>query len=91
MFSYIAGTYEKLSEPGPAREYYLKKLDLISAEYGRCDANAAGLTEKAVVLNRIGKLSYQLGLLDDALDYMRKSLSYTLTLNLNIWHECQPL
>ena len=40
------------------------------------------LTEKAVVLNRIGKLSYQLGLLDEALDYMRKSLSYTLTLNL---------
>ena len=30
MFSYIAGTYEKLSEPKPAREYYLRKLDLIS-------------------------------------------------------------
>ena len=81
MFSYIAGTYEKLSEPGPAREYYLKKLDLISANTAG-DTNAAGLTEKAVVLNRIGKLSYQLGLLDEALDYMRKSLSYTLTLNL---------
>jgi len=81
MFSYIAGTYEKLSEPRPAREYYLKKLDLISASPSS-ETDVARLTEKAIVLNRIGKLSYELGLHDEALDYMRQSLSYTRTLDL---------
>ena len=80
MFSYIAGTYEKLSEPKPAREYYLKKLDLISSPSSETDV--ARLTEKAIVLNRIGKLSYELGSDDEALDYMRQSLSYTRTLDL---------
>ncbi|MDX1411250.1 MAG: hypothetical protein R3351_03765, partial [Nitrospirales bacterium] len=81
MFSYIAGTYEKLSEPKPAREYYLRKLDLISASPSS-ETDVANLTERAIVLNRIGKLSYELGLRDEALDYMRQSLRYTRTLDL---------
>jgi tetratricopeptide (TPR) repeat protein len=81
MFSYIAGTYEKLSEPKPAREYYLKKLGLISASPSS-ETDVARLTEKAIVLNRIGKLSYELGSHDEALDYMRQSLRYTRTLDL---------
>ena len=81
MFSYIAGTYEKLSEPKPAREYYLKKLELISASPSS-ETDVARLTEKAIVLNRIGKLSYELGRPDEALEYMRQSLSYTRTLDL---------
>ena len=48
MFSYIADTYEKLSEPEPAREYYLKKLELIS-ESPSANTDVARLTEKAVV------------------------------------------
>ena len=81
MFSYIAGTYEKLSEPKPAREYYLKKLELISASPS-AETDVARLTEKAIVLNHIGKLSYEMGLNDEALDYMRQSLGYTRTLDL---------
>ena len=30
MFSYIANTYERLAEPGPAREYFEKKLALLN-------------------------------------------------------------
>nr|NKB82255.1 CHAT domain-containing protein [Nitrospirales bacterium] len=82
MFSYIAGTYEKLKEPAPAREYYLKKLALIAASPD-ADTNVARLTEKAVVLNRIGLLSHQLELPVEAIDYMRQSLGYTQTLDLN--------
>ena len=81
MFSYIAGTYQKLSEPKPAREYYLKKLDLLSASPSS-ETDVARLTEKAIVLNHIGKLSYELGFHDEALDYMRQSLRYTHTLDL---------
>jgi CHAT domain-containing protein/tetratricopeptide (TPR) repeat protein len=77
MFSYIAGTYERLDEPGPAREFYLKKLNLLSA-----DGNVGQLTEKAVVLNRVGLLSHQLGEDAQAMDYMRQSLGYTTTLGL---------
>ncbi len=80
MFSYIAGTYEKLSEPGPAREYYLKKLTLISENSAQ--DNVSHLTEKAVVLNRIGILSYKLGLSTEALLYLRQSLNHTQTLHL---------
>lgn len=80
MFSYIAGTYERLAEPGPARDFYLKKLELISGA-GSAD-NPGLLTEKAVVLNRIGLLSHQLGENVQALDYIRQSLGYTKTLGL---------
>ncbi len=81
MFSYIAGTYERLAEPGPARDYYLKKLELIS-ETGLTAGNVGLLTEKAVVLNRVGLLSHQLGEDAQALDYIRQSLGYTKTLRL---------
>ena len=80
MFSYIAGTYEKLSEPGPAREYYLKKLDLISKSSSQNDVSQ--ITEKAIVLNRIGLLSSQLGLPTEALHYTRQSLNHTQALDL---------
>ncbi len=81
MFSYIAGTYEKLSEPASAREYYLKKLHLLTAS-ATAETDVARLTEKAIVLNRIGLLSAKLGLEEDALHYMRQSLGYTQTLGL---------
>lgn len=81
MFSYIAGTYEKLAEPASSREYYLKKLDLLPMDNAD-DTNAARLAEKAVVLNRLGLLSHQLGRDDEALDYFRQSLGYTQTLKL---------
>jgi len=81
MFSYIAGTYERLTEPGPARDFYLKKVDLIS-EADTGDGNVGLLTEKAVVLNRVGLLSHQLGEDTKALDYIRQSLGYTQTLDL---------
>ena len=81
MFSYIAGTYEKLSEPASARQYYLKKLAMLSGNSSD-DTDIARLTEKAVVLNRIGVLSHQLGLGDESLHYLRQSLGYTQTLHL---------
>ena len=56
MFSFIASTYEHLDEPESAREYYLKKLELLGdAEHEAADV--ARQTEAAVVLNRIGVLS----------------------------------
>jgi tetratricopeptide (TPR) repeat protein len=79
MFSYIAGTYEKLSQPAPAREFYLKKLNLISGTTA-AETDVARLAEKAVVLNRVGVLSHQLGFHEEALDYMRQSLGYGQTL-----------
>jgi CHAT domain-containing protein len=82
MFSYIAGTYEKLSEPALAREYYLKKLHLLTESSESDAADVARLSEKAIVLNRIGILSAKLGLEDDAQHYMRQSLGYTQTLGL---------
>lgn len=81
IFSYIAGTYEKLSEPAPAREYYLKKLALLP-ESSAAETDVARFTEKAVVLNRIGLLSHQLGMPGEALDYIRQSLGYTRALKL---------
>ncbi|MDT7042285.1 CHAT domain-containing protein [Candidatus Nitronereus thalassa] len=82
MFSYIAGTYERLDEPGPARDNYLKKLALLS-EADSADGNVGQLTEKAVVLNRVGLLSHQLGENAQAMDFMRQSLGYTTTLGLS--------
>ncbi len=82
MFSYIAGTYERLDEPGPAREYYLKKLSLLQ-ESESAEGNVGLLTEKAVVLNRVGVLSHRLGENGQAWDYFRQSLGYTKTLGLS--------
>ncbi len=81
MFSYIAGTYEKLSQPASAREFYLKKLNLLS-DSAATEIDVARLAEKAVVLNRVGVLSHQLSLHEEALDYMRQSLGYAQTLEL---------
>ena len=82
MFSYIAGTYERLDEPGPARDYYLKKLELLS-DAGSTGDDAALLTEKAIVLNRVGVLSHRLGEDARAMDYFRQSLGYTTTVGLS--------
>ena len=81
MFSYIASTYEQLQEPGPAHEFYEKKLALLNA-MSADSQDAAALTEKAVVLNRLGVLSYQLGRYDQAREAFRQSLNYTRTLNI---------
>ncbi|MGE0473674.1 MAG: CHAT domain-containing protein [Nitrospirales bacterium] len=81
MFSYIANTYEQLEEPGPARDYFKKKLLLLN----RTDSDrpsAAALTEKAIVLNRIGVLSHQVGEPLQAMESLRQSLNYTRTLNI---------
>ncbi len=81
MFSYIASTYEQLHEPGPALQFYEKKLLLID-QSGSDPSSSAILTEKAIVLNRLGVLSHRLNQPQKSLDYFRQSLNYTLTLNL---------
>ena len=81
MFSYIANTYERLAEPNPAREYFQKKLDLLN-QAASSNPSAATLTEKAIVLNRIGVLSYKLGQPLQAMETLRQSLNYTQTLKI---------
>ncbi|MDH5574298.1 MAG: CHAT domain-containing protein [Nitrospirota bacterium] len=81
MFSYIASTYEQLDEAGPARDFYRKKLALLN-QVSPANQNAAALTEKAIVLNRLGVLSHQLGEPDQAMESFRQSLNYTRTLNM---------
>jgi len=81
MFSYIANTYERLAEPGPAREYFEKKLALLNQNASDAPS-AAALTEKAIVLNRIGVLSHQVGEPLIAKESLRQSLNYTRTLNI---------
>ena len=44
--------------------------------------DAAALTEKAIVLNRLGVLSHQLDEPEQAMDSFRQSLNYTRTLNM---------
>ena len=80
MFSYIANTYERLAEPSQAREYFEKKLALLN-QTASDQPSAAALTEKAIVLNRIGVLSHQMGQPIDAIESLRQSLNYTRTLN----------
>lgn len=82
LFSYIARTYEELSEPAPAKEYYLKKLALISADGAVTEAVAAK-TEEAVVLNRLGVLSHALGQDDESIAYLQQSLLRTRYLGLS--------
>ena len=81
MFSYIANTYERLAEPEPAREYFEKKLALLN-QNASDHPSAAALTEKAIVLNRIGVLSHQVGQPLQAMESLRQSLNYTRTLNI---------
>lgn len=81
MFSYIASTYEQLGEAGPARDFYRKKLDLLN-QGSSSNQDAATLTEKAIVLNRLGVLSHQLGEPGQAMEFFRQSLKYTRTLNM---------
>jgi CHAT domain-containing protein/Tfp pilus assembly protein PilF len=66
LFGYLASTYEALAEAVPARAYYLKKLAYFPPTLSP-QKDAALLTEKAVILNRLGGLSYSLGRLGDAL------------------------
>lgn len=82
MFTYLARTYEELSEPAQAKEYYLKKLELISADGTGLQAVAAR-TEEAVVLNRLGILSHALGQTVDGMAYLEQSLARTRELGLN--------
>jgi len=82
MFSFIASTYEHLDEPESAREYYLKKLELLGdAEHEAADV--ARQTEAAVVLNRIGVLSYRVGEEPSALDFLSRSMALTHSLGLD--------
>ncbi len=81
MFSYIASTYEQLDEPGPARDFYRKKLALLNQGASTAQ-DAATLTEKAIVLNRLGVLSHQLDEPEQAMESFRQSLNYTRTLNI---------
>ena len=81
MFSYIARTYEELSEPASAKEFYLKKLALISSDGSPTEA-AAGRAEKAVVLNRLGVLSHALGQSEESLTFLKQSLADTKALGL---------
>ena len=81
MFSYIASTYEQLDEPGPAQDFYRKKLALLN-EMSPDNQDAATLTEKAIVLNRLGVLSHQLDQSEQAMESFRHSLKYTRILNM---------
>ncbi len=81
MFSYIANTYERLAEPRQAREYFEKKLALLN-QMASDQPSAAALTEKAIVLNRIGVLSHQIGQPLQATESLRQSLNYTRMLNI---------
>ncbi len=81
MFSYIANTYERLTEPAPARAYFEKKLALIN-QSASDNPSASALTEKAIVLNRIGILSHQVSQPQQAMESLRQSLNYTHTLNI---------
>ena len=81
MFSYIASTYEQLDEPGPAQDFYQKKLTLLN-QMSPDNQDAAALTEKAIVLNRLGVLSHQLDHAAQAMEFFRQSLKYTRILNM---------
>ncbi len=81
MFSYIANTYERLAEPSPAKEYFEKKLTLLN-QAASDHPSPASLTEKAIVLNRIGVLSHQVDQPLQAMESLRQSLNYTRTLNI---------
>ncbi|MDH5700868.1 MAG: hypothetical protein OEZ41_13020, partial [Nitrospirota bacterium] len=81
MFSYIASTYEQLDEAGPARDFYRKKLALLN-QVSPANQDAAALTEKAIVLNRLGVLSHQVHEPEQAMESFRQSLNYTRTLNM---------
>ena len=81
MFSYIARTYEELSEPASAKEYYLKKLALISSDGAPTQAVAAQ-TEEAVVLNRLGVLSHTLGQAGESMSFLKQSFARTKVLGL---------
>ncbi|MBA3966219.1 MAG: PD40 domain-containing protein, partial [Nitrospirales bacterium] len=81
MFSYIASTYEQLDEPGPAQDFYRKKLALLN-EMSPDNQAPAALTEKAIVLNRLGVLSHQLENSAQAMESFRQSLKYTRMLNM---------
>ena len=80
LFSYIASTYEALDQPSSAMEYHLKKLGMLS-EDDAPESGVAGAIEKAVLFNRMGVLSYRMGAVPEALNYMRDSLKYTQQLN----------
>ena len=81
MFSYIANTYKQLQEPGPAYTFYEKKLSLLN-DIPPENQDAGWLTEKAVVLNQLGVLSYQLHQPDQARGFFRQSLNDSRTLNI---------
>ncbi len=82
MFSYIASTYEKLSEAQSAREFYLKKLSLLDENRSR-SSDVGVLTEKAVVCNRLGVLSHQMGERDEAMEFLSRSLQHTRQVGLD--------
>lgn len=82
LFTYIARTYEELSEPAPAKEYYEKKLALIKAD-GTSPQAIAARTEEAVVLNRLGVLSHSLGRTEESIRYLERSLARTRELGLD--------
>lgn len=82
MFSYIANTYEQLDEPNSAKAFYQKKLALFPEE-DSSDSSIAERTEKAVVLNRLGILSHQLGQPGEARDYFHRSLQHTRDMGLD--------
>lgn len=82
LFSFIARAYEDLSEPQPAKQYYEKKLALIQTT-GDSPQAVAARAEEAVVLNRLAVLSHALGLTDETIRYLERSLARTRELGLD--------
>ncbi|MCP9442829.1 MAG: tetratricopeptide repeat protein [Nitrospira sp.] len=82
LFSFIARTYEDLSEPQPAKDYYAKKLALIQTA-GDSPQAVAARAEEAVVLNRLAVLSHALGQTDETIQYLERSLARTRELGLD--------
>ncbi|MDR4486424.1 MAG: hypothetical protein R3B83_02645 [Nitrospirales bacterium] len=89
MFSYIARPYEQLDEPGPARDYFEKKLALINQGTSKSPSPAM-LTEKPIVLNlhqgaRPSTRSAEAG------HGVSPAIMEHANLEYSLWHQREPL
>ncbi len=80
LFGFVSTAYEGLDEPEPALAYLQKKLALIPPADSE---DAAALTERAVLLNKIGLLHFKLGQHLLALQSTQASLALTNQLTLS--------
>ncbi|MFQ5559256.1 MAG: CHAT domain-containing protein [Nitrospinota bacterium] len=81
LFGYIANTYEKLSETESSIKYYMKKISRFPKTLSP-EENAALLSEKGVLLNRMGLLNYSAGNVEKAKEDLLSSLHICVSLGL---------